>query len=91
MKKIDQYVYKLFLKHGSECLWISDQRVPRPRGTTLKTDEMFNILEAVDHRFEMIACGMYSIEMTTSFQNEIEELRPKISEDIFELMKKVYL
>jgi hypothetical protein len=91
MTEINQDIYKLFLKYGSECLWTSDSRVSRPKGTSTETDEMFNVLEAVDHRLEMMSTGNYSLEMTNTFQKEIEELKTKISDDVFELMKKTYL
>jgi hypothetical protein len=92
MKKIGQNIYKLFLKHGSECLWISDAvRFPRPKGTSIETDEMINVLEAVDHRLQMIASNVYSSKMVSTFQKEIEALKSKILEDVFESMKKIYL
>lgn len=90
MAKINQDIYKLFLKYGSECLWTSDSRVSRPKGTSAETDEMFTTLEAVDHRLEMIATGNYSSEMVSTFQKEIEKLKTKISEDVFKLMNKTY-
>ncbi len=52
---------------------------------------MFGVLEAIDHRLEMISTGHYSLEMTSIFQKEIEELKTKIADDVFELMKKIYL
>jgi len=90
MIRINQDIYKLFLKYGSECLWTSDFRVSRPKGTSTETDKMFMILEAVDHRLEMIATGNYSSEMVDTFKKEIEELNTKISDDVFKLMKKTY-
>lgn len=90
MKEINQDIYRLFLKYGSECLWTSDSRIPRPKGTSTETDEMFKVLEAIDHRLEMIATENYSLEMASIFQNEIEEFKTKISEDVFDLMKKIY-
>ncbi len=90
MTKINQDIYKLFLKYGSECLWTSDSRVSRPKGTSIETDKMFTVLEAVDHRLEMIATGNYSSEMVDTFKKEIEELNTKISKEVFELMKKTY-
>jgi hypothetical protein len=90
MMEIKQDIYELFLKYGSECLWTSDSRVTRPNGTSTKTDEMFNVFESVDHKLEMIATGNYSLEMVKTFQKEIEEHKAKISEDVFELMKKAY-
>ena len=90
MTKINQDIYKLFLKYESECLWTSDSRVSRPKGTSTETDKMFTVLEAVDHRLEMIATGNYSSEMVDAFKKEIEELKTTISKDVFELMKKTY-
>ena len=37
MTRINQDIYKLFLKYGSECLWTSDSRVSRPKGTSTET------------------------------------------------------
>ena len=90
MTKINQDIYKLFLKYGSECLWISDSRISQPKGTSKETDKMFTVLEAVDHRLEMIATDNYSSEMVDTFKKEIEELKTQISEDVFKLMKKTY-
>ena len=50
-------------------------RVLRPNETTPETDKMFHILEAVDHRLEMIATKKYSSEMIKVFQKELEELK----------------
>lgn len=90
MIKINQDIYKLFLKYGSECLWTSDSRISRPKGTSKETNKMFTVLEAVDHRLEMIATGNYSSEMVDTFKKEIEKYKKKISEDVFELMKIIY-
>ena len=90
MKKISLDIYQLFLKHGSECLWTSDSRVPRPKGTSIETDKMFDIIEAVDHRFQMISAGSYSKDMVTTYSKEIEELRPMLSEDVFDTLKEKY-
>lgn len=90
MTKINQSTYKLFLKYGSECLWTSDSRVSRPKGTSTETDKMFTVMEVVDHRLEMIATGNYSSQMVDTFKKEIQELKTKISEDVFELMEKTY-
>ena len=68
----------------------SDSRVSRPKGTSTETDKMFTVLEAVDHRLEMIATGNYNSEMGDAFKKEIEELKTTISKDVFELMKKTY-
>lgn len=87
MKKINLDIYKLFLIHGSECLWRSDFRVPRPKETSEETDEMFNIIETVDHRFEMIRTGSYSEEMVDIYRKEIEELKSMFSQGVFELLK----
>ena len=64
---------------------------PDLRGTSIETDELFSVLEAVDHRLEMIASKVYSSEMVSTFQKEIEALKPEISEAVFESMKKIYL
>ena len=52
---------------------------------------MFTVLEAVGHRLEMIATGNYSSEMVDTFNKEIEKYKTKISEDVFELIKKIYM
>ena len=90
MKIIAKYVYQLFIKHGFECLWESDSKVPRPEGTSLETDEMFEVLERVDHRFKMIATGKYSTKMVNNIEREIEELKPKMSKEVFKIMANKY-
>ncbi|MCX6180417.1 MAG: hypothetical protein NT150_00625 [Bacteroidetes bacterium] len=90
MKKITIEIYKLFLKHGSECIWSSDHRVSRPKGTTIETDEMFTVLEAVDHRLDMISTGKYNTKMVIEVEKKIEALKSKIAPDVFELMSKKY-
>lgn len=49
---------------------------------------MFKVLETVDHNLQMFSTGNYSSELIISFQKEIEKLKPNISKDVFELMKK---
>lgn len=91
MKAIDKMTYQLFLENGGECLWANDSRVPRPKGTSPETDEMFYILEAIDHRFKLIATGKYSARMINIFKKEIETFKPKISQEVFEIMRNKYL
>jgi len=90
MKKIDIDIYHLFLQHGSECLWTSDSRVPRPKGTSEETDKMFDLIGAVDHRFEMIYTGSYSEQMVATYRKEIEELNSKFTSDVFEILNNKY-
>ena len=90
MKKIDINIYQLFLQHGSECLWTSDSRVSRPKGTTEETDKMFDLIEAVGHRFEMICTGSYSEQMVTTYLKEIEELKSMFTSDVFEILNNKY-
>lgn len=90
MKIIDLGIYRLFLKYGSECLWTSDSRVFRPKGTSIETDKMFDLIETVDHRFEMIGTGFYSKEMVATYRKEIEELQPIFSDEVFEILKEKY-
>lgn len=90
MKKVDQTIYQLFLKHGSECLWTCDTRVPRPKGSTEETDKMFAIIEEVDHRFEMIYSGKYSKQMIITFKNEIEEKRSMFTFEVFDILERKY-
>lgn len=90
MKKIDIDIYQLFLQHGNECLWTSDSRVSRPKGTTEETDKMFDLIEAVDHRFEMIYTGSYSEQMVTTYRIEIEELKSMFTSEVFEILNNKY-
>lgn len=59
-----------------------ENRAPRPKETSEETDEMFNIIETVDHRFEMIRTGSYSEEMVDSYRKEIEELKSMFSQGL---------
>ncbi|SEB43402.1 hypothetical protein SAMN04489761_0689 [Tenacibaculum sp. MAR_2009_124] len=59
MELINQDVYSLFLKYGSECLWKSYSRIRRPKGTNKTIDKMFRIIETVDHKFQMVYSGYY--------------------------------
>ncbi len=83
-------VYHLFLKHGSECLWRSDPRVRRPKNTNDKTDEMFCVLETIDHNIAMISSGVYSEKMELKFKQEIEMLKPNISKEVFAIIEVKY-
>jgi len=44
--------------------------VSRPKGTSIETDKMFDLIETVDHRFEMIGTGFYSKEMVATYRKE---------------------
>ena len=90
MKKIDLDIYQLFLKYGSECLCTSDSRVPRPKGTTEETDKMFDLIEAFDHKFEMICTSSYSEQMVASYRKEIEELKSMFTSYLFKLFNNKY-
>ena len=88
---IDLNTYYLFLKHGSECLWTSDHRVPRPKGTSPETDQMFDILEYVDHRFEMIHTGMYSVNFVAIYQKDIARLKKRLCPKVLHLIEQKYI
>ena len=75
MDIIDQHIYSLFLKYGGECLWKSDSRVRRPKGTNEVTDEMFHILETVDHKFQMIYSGLYSNNLVINYLNDSKQIK----------------
>ncbi|WP_452219935.1 hypothetical protein [Lacinutrix salivirga] len=83
-------IYNLFLKYGSECLWSSDPRVKRPKGTSETTDEMFSVLETINNNLEMISSELYSKEMELQFQQEIEKLKPNVSKEVLSLMESNY-
>jgi hypothetical protein len=83
-------IYNLFIKYGSECLWSSDSRVRRPKGTNETTDKMFFVLETIDHNLEMVSTGLYSRKMELQFQQEIEKLKPNVSKEVLSLMENNY-
>ena len=80
----------MFLQHGSECLWRSDSRVPRPKNTTEETDKMFKLIEAVDYRLEMIYTNSYSKQMIVTYRKEIEELKTMFTPDVFDILNAKY-
>jgi hypothetical protein len=88
--QIDFKIYDLFIRHGSECIWTYDHRVRRPKGTSPETDDMFAILEYVDHRFEMIHTGMYSAKLVSQYRREISMVKHQISPEVFQLIERKY-
>ena len=90
MEIISIEIYNLFLKYGNECLWSSDPKVSRPKGTNKITDRMFSILETMDNNLEMISSELYSRELELQFQQEIEKLKPKISKEVLNIMENNY-
>ena len=88
--KISKETYNLFLKHGSECLWINDSRVRRPKGTTEQTDKAFNILEVLDENMALFYNIRYSKKMKNKFAEIIKKLKPKVTDEVFILIESKY-
>ncbi|MFT5821177.1 MAG: hypothetical protein ACI8ZM_002426 [Crocinitomix sp.] len=83
-------VYYLYIKHGAECEWACDSRIPRPKNTTTQTDEMFDTLEFVDHRFDMINLGIYSKKLIAQYKEEIDSVRHQLAPEVFDLIQNKY-
>lgn len=90
MALISLEVYKLYLKYGSECLWANDYRISRPKETTEITDQMFAVIENLDHKLEMVASGLYSKQLEDGFCKEIESLKSNFTHELFILMQNKY-
>lgn len=91
MEDIQLEIYNLFCEHGSELLWVDDpNRFLRPIGTNEKTDEMFLVLEKLDHRLSMIATGLYSRKMTDMYKEEVEKMKTRVSNEVYEIMEGKY-
>ncbi len=89
--KISKETYELFLKHGSELLWVSDPiREPRPRGTNKKTDQEFEVLERLDESMELFHNANYSEKWKNSYASTIENLSSRVTDEVFELIEKKY-
>jgi hypothetical protein len=86
--KIFKTTYDLFCKHGSELLWVSDPiRVPRPNGTNKTTDEEFNVLESLDEYLELFYNDLYSKKLKKKYADKIDLLKPKVEDEVYQLME----
>ena len=90
MKIININTYKLFIKHGSECLWVNDSRERRPKETSEITDRMFSILEIIDNNLEIISTGLYNKKMELKLKKDIDKLKPELSEEVWSIMENKY-
>ncbi len=91
MTRITKDIYYLFLKHGSELLWVDDPlRHERPKGTTKETDKMFIILEKIDENLQLFYNGHYSDRMIKGFEAEIEKYKSKLTIEVYEIMVNNY-
>ena len=89
--KISKKTYNLFCKYGSELLWVSDPiRESRPYGTNEETDEEFLILEGLDQSLELFYNKHYSEKLRKEYGNNIETLKTKVTDEVFNLMVNKY-
>lgn len=88
---IDLRVFELYLKNGSELLWIDDPaRFPRPPGTSLQTDEMFVTISRTEDILAQLASGYYSDELSNELVAEILNLEQQMTEDVFDELLSIH-
>ncbi len=89
--KISKETYNLFLKYGSELLWLSDPlRERRPKDTNENTDKAFMVLQRLDANMELFHNDNYSQKLKSEFGAIIENLKPEVLDEVFKLIEDKY-
>ncbi|UKN03470.1 hypothetical protein K6119_08080 [Paracrocinitomix mangrovi] len=86
MALIGQKKYDLYIKYG-ELKSLDDSRQAPPKEADGISLEEISILDELERNLCTLQTGMYSQKLELEMQEVIDRLKPKLTEEVFQLLK----
>jgi len=83
MNKINLETYKLYCKYNGQAEWEDDSRIRKPKDVYEGIGNDFQIIDTISNNLFMIKSGLYSKELTEGMQMEIDELKIKLTDEVY--------